>query len=274
MVSDLKKILGKSSEHIALAPVINAASSTVSALFPFVAMTAFLVGLWQYSSTLLNPIFFPAPLSVARSAYELILDGSLFVNIWASLLRILAGFLIGSFVAIPIGLLMGMYRFAAAVMTPYIGFLRFVPPISMAIFAIVWFGSGEASKIFLVFFSTVFIVVLSVEAGVRNIVPNRIRAAQSLGASPLQLFTYVLLPSSAPSILTGMRIAMGNAFAVIVAAELLSSEEGIGYLLESSRLFLQTDRIFVAIVTLGIMGFLTDRVFRILINRFGGEYMN
>jgi NitT/TauT family transport system permease protein len=236
-------------------------------------MTAILVGLWQYASTQLNPIFFPSPSKVANGIYELMEEGTLVRHVRVSLGRILAGFIIGSAVAIPIGLLMGIYPFVRRLLTPYVGFLRFVPPIAMIIFAIVWFGSGETSKIFLVAFSTIFIVVLNVEAGVRSIAPNRIRAALCLGARPHQLFIHVLLPSSAPFILTGMRIAMGSAFAVIVAAELISSEEGIGFLLESSRLFLKTDRIFVAIVLLGIMGFATDRCFRVLIRYLGGEYV-
>jgi len=236
-------------------------------------MTALLVLLWHFASTRVNPIFFPSPAKVLSGAYDLVQEGVLLQHAWASLRRILAGFFIGSALGIPIGLLMGMYPFARRLFTPYVGFLRFVPPIAMIIFAIVWFGTGEASKIFLVAFSTVFVVVLNVEAGVRSIVPNRIRAALCMGARPYQLFVYVLLPSCAPFILTGMRIAMGGAFAVIIAAELLSSEEGIGFLLESSRLFMQTDRIFVAIVVLGILGFVTDRCFRVFIRCFGEKYV-
>jgi ABC-type nitrate/sulfonate/bicarbonate transport system permease component len=236
-------------------------------------MTGILLLLWHFASTRLNPIFFPSPAKVLDGAYGLVQEGVLLHHAWASLRRILAGFLIGSAIGIPIGLLMGMYPFARRLFTPYVGFLRFVPPIAMIIFAIVWFGTGETSKIFLVAFSTVFVVVLNVEAGVRSIIPNRIRAALCMGAGPYQLFFYVLLPSCAPFILTGMRIAMGGAFAVIIAAELLSSEEGIGFLLESSRLFMKTDRIFVAIVLLGILGFLTDRCFRLFIRHFGKKYV-
>ena len=140
------------------------------------------------------------------------------------------------------------------------------------IFAISWFGSGEKSKIFIILFGTLFVVVLNAEAGVHGIAPNRVRAARSLGASERQIFWHVILPSAAPFILTGMRIAMGNAFATIISAELLSSEVGIGYLLAVSQLFLETDVIFVVVVSLGIMGFATDRLFRFLIVRFGGEY--
>lgn len=247
--------------------------SLLVAVAPLVCMTAILVLLWHFASTRLNPVFFPSPAKVLGGAYELVQEGVLLQHAWASLRRILAGFLIGSAIGVPIGLLMGMYPFARRLFTPCVGFLRFVPPIAMIIFAIVWFGTGETSKVFLVAFSTVFVVVLNVEAGVRSIVPNRIRAALCMGARPHQLFFYVLLPSCAPFILTGMRIAMGGAFAVIIAAELLSSEEGIGFLLESSRLFMKTDRIFVAIVLLGVLGFVTDRCFRVLIRYFGEKYV-
>jgi NitT/TauT family transport system permease protein len=217
-------------------------------------------------------MFFPSPEQVWIGFKQLARDGTLLLHVRASLTRIMIGFILGSIVGVPLGLLMGIDPFYRRLLTPYVGFFRFVPPIAMIIFAIVWFGSGETSKIFLVFFSTVFVVILNVEAGVRSVARNKIRAALSMGARPQQLLLHVLLPACTPFILTGMRIAMGGAFAVIVAAELISSEDGIGFLLESSRVFLQSDRIFIAVVTLGVMGFITDRIFRLLVRYCGGEY--
>jgi NitT/TauT family transport system permease protein len=228
---------------------------------------------WEYAAHQISPLFFPPPARVFYAAVELLRSGELVRDIAASFGRILAGFLVGSGIAIPLGLLLGMNPLLQRVLGPYIGLLRFIPPITMIIFAIVWFGAGETSKIFLVAFGTVFTVAINVEAGVRFIPINQLRAAASLGANRYRIFTAVCLPSCVPFILTGMRIAMGMAFAVITAAELISADAGLGYLLEISRSFMQTDRLFVSVVTLGLLGFITDRIFRLLIARFGGEYV-
>jgi len=232
-----------------------------------------LLGLWQYASVKLNPLFFPSPASVLRAMQELHQEGLLVQNAAASMRRILSGFLLGSAAAVPIGLLMGMSPLARRSLIPYVSTLRFIPAIAMVIFAVAWFGDGETAKVFLIFFATIFVVLLNVEAGVRNVTPNRILGARCLGARPYQIFWHVILPSTVPYILTGMRIAMGTAFAVVISAELLSSDIGIGYLMASSQIFLKTERIFVAVVLLGGLGFITDRIFRTLIRIFGGEYV-
>lgn len=242
-------------------------------LAPYIFITIVLLGLWQYASVKLNPVFFPSPAKVLGAMQELHQEGLLVQNTVASMRRILLGFLLGSAAAVPIGLLMGMSALVRAVVIPYVGTLRFIPAIAMVIFAVAWFGDGEVAKVFLICFATIFIVILNVEAGVRSVPPNRIRGALCLGARPYQIFWYVTLPSTIPFILTGMRIAMGTAFAVIISAELLSSDVGIGYLMASSQIFLKTERIFVAVVLLGLLGFITDRIFRILIRTFGGEYV-
>jgi len=254
----------------------SASSSThrvVGILAPYILVTIVLLGLWQLASVKLNPIFFPAPMSVLNAMLELYEEGLLLKNVAASMGRILAGFLLGSLAAVPIGLLMGMSPLARGIFMPYVSTLRFVPAIAMVILVVAWFGDGEISKIFLIFLATVFIVLLNVEAGVRSVAPNRIRGAQSLGARPRQIFWYVIFPSTIPYALIGMRIAMGTAFAVVISAELLSSDAGIGYLMASSQIFLKTERIFVAVVVLGVLGFSTDRLFRVLIHKFGGEYV-
>jgi len=236
-------------------------------------MAGVLLGLWQYASHVLNPIFFPSPAKVLTAMAELHEEDLLVGNAAASMRRIIAGFLLGSIAAVPIGLLMGTSSVIRCLLVPYVGSLRFIPAIAMVIFAVSWFGDGETAKIFLVFLATFFIVLLNVEAGVRSIPANRIRGALSLGARSSQVFWQVVLPSTVPNILVGMRIAMGSAFAVIISAELLSSQSGIGYLMASSQIFLKTERIFVAVVLLGLFGFATDRLFRWLIHLFGGEYV-
>src|SRR3546814_6802961 len=111
---------------------------------------------------------------------------------------------------------------------PYIETLRFIPAVAMITISVIWFGIGEASKIFIIFYGAVFIVVITTAAGVANVAPNKLRAARSLGASRSQVFWHVTLPAAAPDILTGMRVAMANAFTIIVAAELVAAQKEIG----------------------------------------------
>ena len=111
---------------------------------------------------------------------------------------------------------------------PYTEFLRFIPATALITVAVIWFGIGEGSKIFLIIYTTVFIVIINTAAGVSAVAPNKIRAARSLGAGPAQVFFFVALPATVPYILTGMRLAMANSFVTIVAAELVAANDGLG----------------------------------------------
>ena len=139
--------------------------------------------------------------------------------------------------------------------------------------AIIWLGIGEGSKYFLIFWGSFFIVLVNTVAGVQQLPIARQRAAQCLGASRLQIFVKVVIPSAIPLIFTGMRVAMAIAFMSIIPAEMLAADSGLGYLLQTSGLLLQTDRIFVALTTISVLGFLSDRLFRLLVGRTLSRYM-
>lgn len=229
--------------------------------------------LWHLTSAyLVKSVLFPPPASVLRKAVELVRNGVIFGHVGISLERILSGFLLGSLVGVPVGLLMGNFALVRKFLEPYTEFLRFIPSVAMITVAVIWFGIGEQSKIFLILYTTVFIVILSTAAGVKSIAPNKIRAAQALGASRFQVFLFVSLPATLPFILTGMRIAMGNSFTTIVAAEMVAANSGLGTMLWTGRLFMLVDEIFVSLVTLGFLGFLADRLFRLFIFKFAGRY--
>ena len=229
--------------------------------------------LWQLASLyVVSSVLFPPPTVVFKKGLALAKSGVLFEHLWASLQRILAGFVAGSLLGIPIGLAMGSFRPVRKLLEPYTEFLRFIPSVAMITVAVIWFGIGEASKIFLIIYTTIFIVILNTAAGVSAIAPNKIRAAESLGASRAQIFFHVALPATVPYILTGMRLAMANSFTTIVAAELIAANDGLGKMLWDGRLFMLVDEIFVSLVTLGILGFATDRMFRWSIYTFAGRY--
>jgi NitT/TauT family transport system permease protein len=228
---------------------------------------------WFSLAARTTPLFFPSPLLVLRAFNEMIRDGSLWGHIWISFFRILAGWTIGSGLGIPLGLLMGHIRFFKNMLNPYIQFFRFIPPISFVTLTLIWFGMGETSKVVLIIYTTVFIVMVNTIAGVMSVNPIHEQAARSLGANGFKIFSRVIIPSTVPFLLTGMRLAMGNSFMTIISAEMIAAEKGLGFLIFTSRLFMQTERIFVGIVTLGILGFAVDTVFRFCIQRCAQQYL-
>ena len=229
--------------------------------------------IWHLAAVhVVSSVLFPPPAIVFRKAGQLLRNGVLLEHLAASVKRILAGFIAGSLLGIPIGLAMGSFRPVRKVLEPYTEFLRFIPAVAMITVAVIWFGIGEASKIFLIIYTTVFIVILNTTAGVSAIAPNKIRAAQALGATRTQIFFHVAMPATVPYILTGMRLAMANSFTTIVAAELIAANEGLGKMLWDGRMFMLVDDIFVSLVTLGLLGFTVDRLFRWSIYTFAGKY--
>jgi NitT/TauT family transport system permease protein len=229
--------------------------------------------IWHIASTWLIPsVLFPTPWKVLLKGIELAEDGTLWEQASASLARIATGFVGGSLIGIPIGLAIGSFPVVRKLLEPYTEFLRFIPATAMITVAVIWFGIGESSKIFLIIYTTVFIVIINTAAGVNAVAPNKIRAARSLGAGPFQIFFFVALPATVPYILTGMRLAMANSFVTIIAAELVAANNGLGRMIWDSRMYMLIDQIFVALVVLGFLGFTADRLFRWGIYAFAGRF--
>jgi len=262
----------KADSEVGLSTLARVIEAVHMPLVYFGSILAALV-LWQYVSVnYFNPAFFPSPVIVLTTAYEMILSGEIFVHSAISLQRIMLGFLIGSALAIPLGLFMGTSRYVRAIFEPYTEFFRYVPAIAWLTPVVLWFGIGEVSKVLIIVYTTVFIVAINTIVGVGNISPNKFRAAASLGATPAKMFLYVTWPATLPFVLTGMRLAMGNSFATVVSAEMVASDQGLGFLIFNSRLWMATDKIFVAILCLGALGMASDRIFRLLIRRFAHQY--
>jgi NitT/TauT family transport system permease protein len=232
-------------------------------IFALAILTALLV--WTVLAWLVGkPAFLPSPAKTLEGAIELIRDGTLQADIAISLARILAGFVLGTLIGVPLGLLMGGSRFVRSFMDPFVEFFRFIPPIAFVTLSVIWFGLGETSKVVLIVYTTLFMVAINTMIGVLSIDPDKQFAALCLGASRRQVFFYVVIPAAVPSIVTGMKIAMGNSFMTVVSAEMVAARSGVGFLIYNSRLYLLTEWIFVGIITLGLMGFLTDRAMRLL----------
>jgi ABC-type nitrate/sulfonate/bicarbonate transport system permease component len=239
----------------------------------YIAGFASLFVIWHVASTWIIPsVLFPTPWKVLLKGIELAQDGTLWEQASASLARIATGFIGGSLIGIPIGLAIGSFPIVRRLLEPYTEFLRFIPATAMITVAVIWFGIGESSKIFLIIYTTVFIVIINTAAGVTAVAPNKIRAARSLGAGPFQIFFFVALPATVPYILTGMRLAMANSFVTIIAAELVAANNGLGRMIWDSRMYMLVDQIFVALVVLGFLGFTADRLFRWGIYAFAGRF--
>lgn len=233
----------------------------------------FLFGIWGIASLYNTVDFLPSPIETLIGAKEIILDGTLIKYILISSQRVLLGWVFGMLISIPIGLLIGRIKILRRIFEPFIDFLRFIPAIGFLTLFLMWFGAGEKSKVVLIMYATVFVLLINTITGVLSVDKTRLQAARSLGASEIQIIYSVLIPSAVPYIFTGIRLALGGAFTSIVAAEMLAAKEGIGFLIYTSRLYFRTDWIFVGLLTLGLMGYLSDRLIRlvgkVVLQRYG-----
>jgi NitT/TauT family transport system permease protein len=220
--------------------------------------------LWQLLAALYGPEIIPSPYLTLQGGYELISDGTLLQYIGISFYRVLLGWTLGGIIAIPFGLIIGRVDFIRTFAEPFLNFIRFIPPIAFITLFLIWFGIGEASKVMLILYATLFIVMLNTLTGVLSVEEDKIRAARSMGATEWQILIHVIVPATVPYMFTGVRLAMGTSFMAIIGAEMIASNEGVGYLIWNSRLFFRTDWIFVGLICLGLMGFLTDRTVALL----------
>ena len=213
-------------------------------------------------------LFLPTPaevLATARAIYE---DGYANATLWehvsASLTRILLAAVLAVAAGIPLGLAMGLNRWAKGICDTPIEFYWPLPPLAYLPLMIIWLGIGETSKVALLTLAMFAPVVLSAQAGVRSLPIERVNAALSLGATRYQLFCEVVLPSALPEILTGIRIALGVGWGTLVAAELIAATRGIGYMIMSASHFLATDAVFVGIGVIAVCAFSFSFAMRLL----------
>jgi NitT/TauT family transport system permease protein len=228
--------------------------------------------IWEVLSWQFRPLFLPSPRLTLQGAIELWEDGTLIQSIGASLARIMAGWSLGLVVGIPVGVVMGYFSFIRRLLDPYVEFFRFIPPIAFVTLAVIWLGPGEASKVALIFYTTIFIVMINTIAGVLSVSELRLRAAATLGAGRLQILLTVIFPSTVPYMVTGARIAMGNSFLTIVSAEIVAAQVGLGSMIWTSRNYGKTEWVFVGIIALGLLGYVCDRIVRFIVLRLLRRY--
>jgi NitT/TauT family transport system permease protein len=203
-------------------------------LLPIGVAIAFILG-WHFAVKLSGSDIFPTPGEVITGTVDLARKGVLLKYIVASLFRVASGYLLAVFIGIPLGLLLGWFGKARMAFNPAIQILRPISPIAWIPVAILWFGVSDLAPIFLIFLASLFPITTSAMAAVQNIQLNYIRAARNFGITGLELFRKVVFPASLPQILTGLRLALGVAWLVVVAAEMIAVNSGLGYLIIDAR---------------------------------------
>jgi len=228
-----------------------------------VAAAALLLCLWHYSVVWTGTKVFPSPLAVARGIAELMHKHILWGDISDSLRRVMIGYLIAVLVGTPLGLCLGWFPAANQVVNPALQLLRPISPIAWIPLAIIFFGVGDAPAIFLVFLGAFFPIAVSCTAGVSNVPQIYRRAGRNFGLSNLDLLRKIVFPAALPQILIGLRIALGVAWLVVVAGEMIAVDSGLGYLVIDSRNSgKRYDLVVAAMLVIGAIGLLLDLAFR------------
>ena len=217
---------------------------------------------------LLPQSILPSPYDVILGFKEVILQGykgnTIYRHFGDSMVRLLSAFALAVLSAIPVGLLSGYSSKIKAVFEPIVNFFRPLPPLAYYALLIMWLGIGNSSKIMLLYLAAFPPIYISCVSGVKGIREDYINGAYTLGASRIQTFFHVILPTSLPSIFTGLRTSLGFAYTTLVAAEMVAAVSGIGWMVLDASKFLRSDIIFVGIIIMGVTGILLDRILKII----------
>jgi len=232
----------------------------------FLLSTPWLVilGVWSVITSLglVNPTLVPSPQQIGWKFVELLSTGQLEQDIWMSTQRVLVGVVLGIFVAVPVGFLIGWYKNLRTFLDPLINFFRALPPIALIPLVIIYFGIGELAKVIILFYASFFAGVIVMYEGVAQISPIFIRVAKTLGASEWEIFRKVIIPLTMPHILTALRVALGVAWATLVASELVAAQKWLGALIQSAGAYFQMDVIYVGIISIGFIALMMDFLLR------------
>ncbi|WP_083685316.1 aliphatic sulfonate ABC transporter permease SsuC [Massilia putida] len=234
------------------------------------ALPIFLIAAWQVAAHtgVLSSRILPEPLAVARAFRDLALSGELWTHLRVSLWRAAAGFGLGAALGLALGLLNGSSRRAAALLDTTVQMVRNIPALALIPLVILWFGIDEAAKLFLLSVGVFFPVYLNTFHGIRAVDPGLIEMARSYGLSGRALYRDVILPGALPSILVGVRFSLGLVWVLLIVAETISAQAGIGYMTMNAREFLQTDVVLVGVLLYALLGKAADLAARGLERRF------
>jgi len=233
---------------------------------PFLSIIIALA-LWQLFVFFLPTIKVPSPIEVLKAFGVTLSDGTLLLDIAASIKRVFLGFFLGSFLGFIAGMFFALHKELSEYAFPLLELIRPIPPVAWIPLAILWFGIGDLSAIFLIMLGAFFPVFSNTYDSIRNIKNVHIHIARNFGAQKRHLLFHVLLPGSLPSIFTGLRISMGISWLIVITAELVGASSGLGYMIQLHRILLQTDYIVVGMIVIGIIGLLMYKLMLFLEQR-------
>lgn len=231
------------------------------------ATVVVLIALWEILSRAgyLNAYHFPPPSKLAATLRDLVVVGfpkgiTVWQHIGATVWRILLGYLLAVIVAVPLGMIIGSAKLLDKASSPVITFSRSVATISLLPLAVAWFGVGELTRVLLIFYGCFFIILTNVVEGVKHVDITLVNAGRMLGSSRKQLFFRVILPATLPKIFAGMKVALGIAFMVIVAVEMIGTIQGLGALIMEARTFYRSDAAMVGMIFIALFGYFLSKI--------------
>jgi len=225
--------------------------------------TTFLL-IWHLiaGSGFIRPEFLPTPGSVVEAFFRMFTERDFASDILISVGRVWLAFALSVVIAVPLGLLMSTYRSIGAYFEPFIDFFRYLPVPALVPLLIIWFGIGEASKIAVLWVGTFFQLVLLVAVDTKRVPSEFVESGFTLGASRLEIMRDIIIPASLPNIVDNLRITLGWCWTYLIIAEIVAAKSGIGHVIWSLRRFVKTPEVMAGIVTIGIIGLITDQAFR------------
>jgi len=238
------------------------------------ASIATLILLWVLSSVFewVKPIYWPPIQDVWHQFILISSEGyrnsTLLEHIGASVTRVLAGFILGCLIGIPLGFALALSKTMNRVFDPIVEFLRPMPPLALIPLVILWLGIGESAKIFLLFLASVWILALAARSGAMSTNLSKVHAAYTLNANKRQILFHVILPNALPEIFTGMRVAIGVCWGTVVAAELVAAESGLGMMVMVASKFLSTDIVVLGVILISLIAYVIDIFMRYLERKF------
>ncbi|HBF5828769.1 TPA: ABC transporter permease [Clostridioides difficile] len=225
--------------------------------------------LWKITNYLgiWSDYILPSPEKVYSTFLNMISDGSIFINVYASMKRVLIGFAISTAIGVPLGIFFGIYSGVYEYFKSLINFLRNTPPLALIPMLILWFGIGEESKIIIIVLASFFPIFTSTLKGIKNCDSKLIEVGRVFEFSKLQIIFKIIIPNAILDIAVGLKLALGYSFRAIIGAELVAASSGLGYLISDGKEMSRTDVVIVGIIVIGLLGIITDYIFSIIVKK-------
>ncbi|HGM1479052.1 TPA: ABC transporter permease [Clostridioides difficile] len=225
--------------------------------------------LWKITNYLgiWSDYILPSPEKVYSTFLNMISDGSIFINVYASMKRVLTGFAISTAIGVPLGIFFGIYSGVYEYFKSLINFLRNTPPLALIPMLILWFGIGEESKIIIIVLASFFPIFTSTLKGIKNCDSKLIEVGRVFEFSKLQIIFKIIIPNAILDIAVGLKLALGYSFRAIIGAELVAASSGFGYLISDGKEMSRTDVVIVGIIVIGLLGIITDYIFSIIVKK-------